>query len=88
MDGIPGELVSYGAMTIESGYGGGRPLPLTEARIRIGHHEQRQTINQTDKGITFFIDLPAGSTHLQTYFSGDDGMEVGAYYVYVEHIGE
>ncbi|MEZ4663460.1 MAG: arylsulfatase [Caldilineaceae bacterium] len=35
-DGIPGELVSYGQMTIESGYGGGAALPISAACIEIG----------------------------------------------------
>jgi len=85
-DGIPGELVSYGAMTIESGYGGGRALPITEAGIQIGGHEQILPVNDGDKGIRFVLDLPAGPTHLQTYFGDGSGVDLGAYYVYINYL--
>ena len=85
-EGIPGELVSYGLMTIESGYGGGNALPITEARIEIGPHDQRQSVQSADKGITFTLDLEAGPTHLQTYFGNEDQTSLGAYYVYIERV--
>ena len=67
-------------------YNGGRALNLELATIKIGDHEQTQTISESDKGISFIFQLSAGETKLQTYLTGSDGLTVGAYYVYASRI--
>lgn len=85
-EGIPGELFSYGRMTIEDGYGGGTAIPIKEARIQIGPQEQMQPVSSKDKGAIFSLDLPAGPTHLQTYFDNEHETDLGAYYVYIDRL--
>jgi hypothetical protein len=82
-EGIPGSLVAY--RDIKYGYGGGRALPMTAARLRVGDKEYTQSILPGDKGIVFTIDMEIGETELQTYFHDETHMEIGAYYVYVQH---
>lgn len=84
-EGIPGELVTYGLMSIESGYGGGVALPITTARLQIGEHDETQSVRPQDLGARFEVALAAGPTHLQTTFAGAE-TELGAYYVYIDKI--
>jgi len=75
-EGIPGEISGW--------YHGGKALSLQTARITIGDQEQTKVIEPDMKGITFTFDLKAGITHLQTFLSNSEGLELGAYYVYVQ----
>ncbi|MEZ4861178.1 MAG: arylsulfatase [Caldilineaceae bacterium] len=86
--GIPGPLVTYGAMSLESGYGGGHALPITMARLQIGAYDQQQSVEENDKGAIFTLDLPAGPAHLQSYFGNEAGMDLGAYYVYIDKLAD
>ena len=82
--GIAGPLVNYGTMSLESGYGGGTALAITEARLRVGAVEQRQHVAPDARSVIFTLELGAGPTHLHTYFSNDADLSLGAYYVYIE----
>lgn len=88
-DGIPGgPPVSYFDQTIESGFGGGNPIPIREAAIRIGEHEASKPAEAGARHVTFTLDLAAGPAHLQTYFDVGDESDLGAYYVYVEWVDD
>ncbi len=65
-------------------WGGGVALPVAAARIAIAGQVASTSVNPNDAGIVFTLWLPAGATHLQTWFELEDGEELGAYYVYVE----
>ena len=67
-------------------WGGGVALPVRRARVAIAGHEASATVESSDDGIVFLLSLPAGATHLQTWFDLEDGSELGAYYVYVEQM--
>ena len=62
---------------------GGKAMPFTQASILIGEHASSQPISAHDKSVVFELNLQAGDTHLRTAFTTDEGLERGAYYVYV-----
>ena len=82
VEGIPGELLTYNH--IKEGYGGGKAVPVTTARLVVGDITQEMPVTPDDKGIVFSAELNAGETLLQTWFVDDDGNDIGAYYVYVD----
>ena len=67
-------------------WGGGAALPIRRARIAIGDEEAETGIDAEDEAARFTLTLPAGGTHLQTWFEMEDGKDLGAYYVYVEQL--
>ena len=67
-------------------WGGGAALPIRRARIAIGDEEAETGIDAEDDAARFTLTLPAGGTHLQTWFEMEDGKDLGAYYVYVEQL--
>ncbi len=83
--GIPGPLKPFTA-EIEDGWGGGRAIPLTWARLRVADVEQRMAIAADDRYAEFVVDLQPGETRLQTFLGDDDGNAIGAYYVYVTRL--
>jgi arylsulfatase A-like enzyme len=74
-EGIDGEITDW--------YHGGKALNLQKARIIIGDQEQTKVIEPDMKGVNFTFNLKAGTTHLQTFLRDNEGLELGAYYVYV-----
>ena len=74
-EGLPGEVTDW--------YHGGRAIPLRAARIRVGDREAAGPVESGAKGVTLRLRLPAGPAHLQTWLTDADGVEIGAYYVYV-----
>jgi arylsulfatase A-like enzyme len=59
------------------------------ARIRIFDREETAPVNSGDKEAAFTLDLArTGVTCLEAWFADDGGEEQGAYYVYVERLGE
>jgi arylsulfatase B len=81
--GIAGPLKPF-TSAIKDGWGGGRAMPLTAARIRVGGQVLHVPIEVEAEAAVFELDLVAGETRLQTTLCSDEGTEVGAYYVYVE----
>jgi len=67
-------------------YTGGKALPLTEARLKVGDQEHVRPISVDDTGAMFDVHLPAGPTHLQTWLTDGADLCVGAYYVYVRRV--
>ena len=67
-------------------WGGGVALPVHRAGIAIAGKEAWKSVGPDDKGADFALEIPAGATHLQTWFELEDGGALGAYYVYVEKL--
>lgn len=64
-------------------YSGGKAMAFTHAGIAIADQSEQTTIDPNSHAAVFTLDLPAGPTHLKTWLRTDDGLERGAYYVYV-----
>ena len=65
----------------------GKALNIKKVRLKIQNQELSQVI--VDPGVEyveFEVKLEKGETHLQTWFTLDDGVEIGAYYVEVEKL--
>jgi len=77
-DGIEGDVTDW--------YTGGNALPLTTATLRVGSQEQTAPIAPHAKGVTFTLSLKAGQTRMETCFANDEGLSLGAYFVYVRRI--
>ncbi len=69
-------------------WGGGVALPVHRAGISIAGKEAWKSVGPDDKGADFALEIPAGATHLQTWFELEDGGALGAYYVYVEKLSK
>ncbi len=64
---------------------GAAAIRANEARLKIGGFDVREPIPASAAYVEFELDLPAGPTELQTWFSdADHGESRGAYYVYVQ----
>ncbi len=66
--------------------GEGPGVKATQARLAIGDVDQTRPVDAQAPGVTFQVELKAGPTRLQTWFSDDQGNERGAYYVYVRRV--
>jgi arylsulfatase A-like enzyme len=55
------------------------------ARLRVGTFDARQPVDETTRAVVFDVELPRGSTRLQTWLTAD-GATRGAYYVAVRRI--
>lgn len=64
-----------------------RPIDATKARLKIGEVEVTKPIPEGATGVTFEVELKAGSTRLQTWLLNEQtGRSRGAYFVYVRYI--
>jgi len=64
----------------------GKAIHPARARVRLGDVEQSVAIAPGDMGATFELDLPRGPAELRTWLVDEDGVERGAYFVYVERL--
>lgn len=64
----------------------GVALNITESRIKIQDIEISKDVDLDAEYIEYTVELEKGKTHLQTWFTLDDGVEIGAYYVEVEKV--
>ena len=62
-------------------------LPGIRAHLKVGDLEQQQPIEAGAREAHFELELPAGSTRLQSRLDQSDGSSRGAYFVYVEWLG-
>ena len=63
-----------------------KALTIKNARIKIQDEEQSVVVDPNAEFVEFTVDLKAGETQLQTWFTLDSGKELGAYYTLVEKI--
>ena len=68
-------------------YTGGKALPVTQAKLKIGDQVHTKEISPDDTAACFPVTLSQGPAHLQSWLTDDEGLEVGAYYVYAKLLG-
>ena len=83
--GIPGPLKPFTA-AIARGWGGGRALDVTDARLRVGDQRWVQAVAPEQRAVAFEVEVEAGETQVQGTFRLADGAELGAYYLYVTRV--
>jgi len=65
---------------------GGKAISATSARLKIADVDVSQAIPNEAHAVTFQVQLKAGKTRLQTWFTNDEGESRGAYYAYVKRL--
>ncbi len=63
---------------------GGKAISATKARLKIADVDVSKPVPKDAHSATFRVQLKAGKTRLQTWFTDDKGTSRGAYYVYVK----
>ena len=71
---------------INAAIAGGKAISATSARLKIADVDVSQAIPDGAHAVTFQVQLKAGKTRLQTWFTDDKGQSRGAYYVYVKRL--
>ncbi len=72
---------------ITAAVAGGKAIRATRARLKIGEVDETKPIEAGAKAAAFTVNLKAGKTRLETWFTDDAGGESrGAYYVYVKRL--
>ena len=56
------------------------------ARLKVGSLDKVAAVKESDKEITFEVDLPAGEQRIQTWFTMKNGEQIAAYYTYIEPV--
>jgi len=69
-----------------SPFGPGIALDIENARLQIQNFDQSTSVSEAMERVTFEVQLKAGKTKLKTWFTGKDGLSLGAYYVYVSKL--
>jgi arylsulfatase A-like enzyme len=64
----------------------GKALNIQQARITIQGKEQNTKVDPNAQFVEFTFELEKGETQLQTWFTLDNDVEIGAYYVEIEKI--
>ena len=65
---------------------GGAALDIKEARLKIGDQELSKSVTSDEVGTVFRMNLESGPCHLQSWYTGNDGLELGAYYLYIKPV--
>jgi arylsulfatase A-like enzyme len=71
---------------INAAIDGGKAIRVNSARLKIGDVDRTVSVQAQDKFAKLTVQLPAGKTTLQTWFSDEQGNSRGAYYVYVKRL--
>ncbi len=64
----------------------GKALNIIKARMEVQGNERIADVDGTAEYVEFKVDLNKGETHLQTWFTLDNNVEIGAYYVTIEKL--
>ena len=65
---------------------GGKAISVTQARLKIADVDLTKPVGENAAAVTFEVQLKAGKTRLQTWFTDENGASRGAYYVYVKRV--
>ena len=65
----------------------GKSITPVKARLKIGDLEQIRDFLPGSKQVTFKAELQSGETSLSAAFEDSEGVEIGAFYVYVKKTG-
>ena len=79
-EGIPASTI---AIPGGEPFGEGKALPIEKARLQIQHFDSTMPVMDKMKAASFIVDLEKGKTKLKTWFTGDQELSLGAYYVYI-----
>jgi len=71
---------------INEAIAGGKAITATKARLKVAGEDLNLPVAQDAHCVTFQVELKAGSTRLQTWFTDDNGTSRGAYYVYAKRL--
>lgn len=58
------------------------------ARIKVGAYDKTVDVNPGQKAVKFEVPLKPGKVNLQSWFTDRDGIERGAYYIYIQYLKE
>ncbi len=64
-------------------YTDGKPIQITSASIEISGERTETAVDCDAHFVEFSLDVPQGPAHLKTQFANDDGLDLGAYYIYI-----
>ena len=64
----------------------GKALNIVNARLKVQNFDEAKKVDANNEYVEFEVNLEAGETTCQTWFTLDDGTELGAYYVTVEKL--
>ena len=64
----------------------GKALNIKQARILIQNINLTEQVDGTANYVEFKVELTSGESHLQTWFTIDDGVKLGAYFVEIEKL--
>ena len=64
-----------------------KPIPAAKARLKISGVDETKSIPDGAEEVTFQVELPAGETKLETWFTNNSGKSWGAYFVYAKFVG-
>ena len=67
---------------------GGQAIAAHSARLTIADIDETMPVEADATAVTFEVELPAGETTLKTWLVNDAGEDRGAYFVYVERVGD
>jgi len=65
---------------------GGKAITATKARLKIADADMTMPVPRDAHAVTFRLQLKAGKTRLQTWFTDNRGNSRGAYYVYAKRL--
>ena len=68
-------------------FGAGKALNIENARLEIQGLESSVPVTEGMKAAAFEVNLEKGKTKLKTWFTGQNDLSLGAYYVYISRIG-
>lgn len=64
----------------------GKALNIKEARIAVQDIEMSMEVDSAAEYVEFNVELEKGESHLQTWFTLDSEVEIGAYYMEIEKL--
>ena len=67
-------------------YPEGVPVNVKETRLKIGEKEESKFVSAEDLNAVFEFELEVGEKEIKTWLIDENGIEVGAYYVYVRKL--
>ena len=67
-------------------YPEGTPINVVEVRLKVGDLEEVKVVQEGDQNAIFNLDLAEGEQELRTWLIDNEGVEVGAYYVYIKKV--
>lgn len=71
-----------------AGYGPGKALPLATGHLRIGANSVAEPVRPDDRAVVFRLQLEAGRTECEAYFSDEEGKSLcAAFFVTVQLVG-